>query len=64
MLITAVIPTRGRPDDLERAVASILAQSRLPDELAIIDQSLDDASRARIETDRSSTMMRSSGQTG
>ena len=49
MLITAVIPTRNRPDDLERAVASILSQSRLPDELSIIDQSPDQASRVRIE---------------
>lgn len=49
MLITAVIPTRNRPDDLERAVASICAQSRVPDELLIIDQSPDDASRLRIE---------------
>jgi GT2 family glycosyltransferase len=50
MLITAVIPTRNRPADLERAVASVLAQSRPPDELAIIDQSRDDASRVRVET--------------
>ena len=39
MLITAVIPTRNRPDDLERAVLSICAQSRLPDALIIVDQS-------------------------
>lgn len=49
MLITAVIPTRNRPDDLERALASICAQSRLPNELLIIDQSPNDASRVRIE---------------
>ena len=48
MLITAVIPTRGRPDDLERAVVSVCAQSRLPDELIVIDQSPDDASRTRV----------------
>lgn len=47
-MLTAVIPTRGRPDDLERAVASVCAQSRLPDELLIIDQSRDDASRRRV----------------
>ncbi len=50
MLITAVIPTRNRPDDLERAVASVCPQSRLPDELLIIDQSQDDASRRRVLT--------------
>jgi len=48
MLITAVIPTRNRPDDLERAVLSICAQSRLPDALIIVDQSADDASRRRV----------------
>lgn len=48
MLITAVIPTRNRPDDLERAVLSICAQSRLPDALIIVDQSTDDASRRRV----------------
>lgn len=50
MLITAVVPTRNRPDDLERAVASVCAQSRLPDELLIIDQSREDASRRRVLT--------------
>ena len=49
MLITAVIPTRNRPQDLGRAVASICGQSRVPDELLIIDQSPDDASRRHIE---------------
>ena len=48
MLITAVIPTRNRPDDLERAVLSVCAQSRPADELLIIDQSPDDASRQRV----------------
>ncbi len=48
MLISAVIPTRNRPDDLERAVLSVCAQTRLPDELILIDQSSDDASRRRI----------------
>jgi len=48
MLISAVIPTRNRPEDLERAVASVCAQSRPPDQLLIIDQSPDDASRRRI----------------
>lgn len=48
MLITAVIPTRNRPEDLERAVRSVLAQARPPDELLIIDQSADEASRRRV----------------
>ena len=37
--VTAVIPTLNRPEDLSNAVKSILRQSRLPDELVIIDQS-------------------------
>lgn len=48
MLISAVIPTRSRPDDLGRAVASVCAQSRRPDQLIIVDQSADDASRSRV----------------
>ena len=47
--LSAVIPTRNRPEDLERAVASVYAQSRLPEELLIIDQSPDEASRTRVE---------------
>ena len=48
MLITAVIPTRNRPRDLECAVASVLAQSRPPEELLIIDQSPGDESHERV----------------
>ena len=49
MLITAVIPTRNRPEDLERAVLSICAQSRPADELIVVDQSPGDESRTRVE---------------
>lgn len=55
MLITAVIPTRNRPEDLERAVLSVCAQSRPPDELIVIDQSADDASRTRVMAALSTT---------
>lgn len=37
--ISAVIPTKNRPEDLRRAVVSVLSQSRLPEQLLIIDQS-------------------------
>lgn len=50
MLISAVIPTKNRPADLPRAVESIRTQRRLPDELLIVDQSPDDASRSAVET--------------
>ena len=39
MRLTAVIPTRNRPVDLGKAVASVLTQTRLPDTLMIVDQS-------------------------
>ncbi|MRR56879.1 MAG: glycosyltransferase family 2 protein [Deltaproteobacteria bacterium] len=39
MRITAAIPTKNRPRDLVSAVASILTQTRLPEELIIVDQS-------------------------
>lgn len=42
--ITAVIPTRNRPQDLIAAVKSISVQTHLPDELLIVDQSLGDES--------------------
>jgi GT2 family glycosyltransferase len=48
VLITAVIPTRNRPEDLERAVLSVCAQTRPPDTLAVIDQSASEESRSRI----------------
>jgi len=37
--LTSVIPTKNRPNDLIKAVTSILAQTRLPYELIIVDQS-------------------------
>ncbi len=47
--ITAIVPTRNRPADLAKAVASILGQTRLPDELIIVDQSPGVESRIRVE---------------
>ncbi|TAK90617.1 MAG: glycosyltransferase family 2 protein [Burkholderiaceae bacterium] len=49
-MLTAVIPTRNRPDDLFKAVASIRAQTRPPEELIIVDQSPGDESRVRIDS--------------
>ncbi len=59
MLITAVIPTKNRPADLARAVTSIRNQQRLPDELLIVDQSLDDASRTAVEAALEGSPLRS-----
>ena len=48
MTISTVIPTRNRPQDLLRAVESVVGQRRLPDELVIVDQSADDSSRQGV----------------
>jgi len=48
MRLTAVIPTRNRPADLGKAVASVLAQTRLPDTLIVVDQSHGDESRQMV----------------
>jgi glucosyl-dolichyl phosphate glucuronosyltransferase len=46
--ISLIIPTLNRPIDLGQAVKSVLKQSRLPDELIIIDQSINDESHKII----------------
>jgi GT2 family glycosyltransferase len=49
-MITSVIPTRNRPKDLSNVINSLCAQSRLPDELIIVDQSTDDLSYLAINS--------------
>jgi len=49
MKISAVIPTRNRPIDIREAVASLLEQSRCPDELLVIDQSDDLSTQNAVE---------------
>lgn len=46
--LTAVIPTKNRPSDLIKAVDSVLAQTKWPDELIIIDQSPGDESCDKV----------------
>lgn len=46
--VSIVIPTRHRSDDLGRAVESVIRQSRLPNELIIVDQSIDSTSKNRV----------------
>jgi len=48
MQISAVIPTKNRLHDLQNAVQSILDQTRLPDELVIIDQSDSESPRSAV----------------
>ena len=47
--ISAVIPTLNRPVDLALAVTSVLEQKHLPDELIIVDQSVDERSYIAVE---------------
>ena len=47
--LSVIIPTLHRPDDLVIAVSSILEQTFLPDELIIIDQSIDKKSLNNIK---------------
>lgn len=46
--ISVVVPTYMRPDYLGRCVASLLAQSRLPDEIVIVSRNTDDATNRKI----------------
>ncbi|WP_416678662.1 glycosyltransferase family 2 protein [Candidatus Pseudothioglobus sp. Uisw_016] len=47
--LSVVLPTINRPDDLVRAVTSILRQNELPYELIIVDQSVDSKSHNNIK---------------
>jgi len=46
--LTVIIPTKDRPVDLERAVASVLRQSFPPQQLVIVDQSAVPEGRERL----------------
>jgi len=48
MKLTVVIPTKNRKKDLETLVDSLILQSKLPDELIIVDQSLSSESQKVI----------------
>ena len=47
--LSVIIPTKDRPVCLERAVTLLLAQIVLPSQLIIVDQSVADDSRRRVE---------------
>ena len=48
-MLSAIIPTKNRAEDLVNSVLSVMKQSRIPDELIIIDQSSNEESRSGIE---------------
>ena len=49
MTLTAVIPTKNRPADLLLAIKSIMEQKRIPEQLIIVDQSVESCERALQE---------------
>lgn len=49
MALSVVIATKDRPQELEVSVVSLLAQTRKADELIVVDQSADSASRDGVE---------------
>jgi glycosyltransferase involved in cell wall biosynthesis len=48
MRITAVIPTKNRPQDIEGAVTSVINQVKRPSQLIVVDQSDRDTSRTNV----------------
>ena len=48
--ISAIIPTKNRPEDLLRGLISICEQSRIPDQLVIVDQSDTDKTKKLIHS--------------
>jgi glycosyltransferase involved in cell wall biosynthesis len=47
-LLTLVIPTKNRPNDIQKAIKSVLFQTKLPDELIVVDQSKNNLSKLAI----------------
>jgi glycosyltransferase involved in cell wall biosynthesis len=48
-MISIIIPTKNRPQDLYKAIKSIINQKIKPDELIVVDQSIDSSSKNLIE---------------
>ena len=48
-MLTVVVPTLNRSKDLERALFSICKQAKLPDEIIIVDQSVDNLSLRAVK---------------
>lgn len=60
--ISVIVPTKDRPDDLVRAVRSLLYQTVIPAELIIVDQSRDNASKLAITAEYAGRLRASSGK--
>ncbi len=61
MSLSAVIATMNRPDDLKKALDSLAAQTRPPDEVLIVDQSTDERTRRLAEECRAALGSRGTG---
>jgi len=48
-LLTLIIPTKNRSNDIQKAIKSVLFQTKLPDELIVVDQSKDNLSKLAIK---------------
>ncbi len=48
LTISSIIATMNRPGDLEAALKSLVIQTRLPDEILVIDQSSDDVTKKLV----------------
>ena len=51
--VTVLIPTRDRPDLVEQTIDSVLAQTRLPDRIVVVDNSQRDPEAIRLLSSRS-----------
>jgi GT2 family glycosyltransferase len=58
--VSAIIPTKNRPRDLQLTVRTLLEQTVLPREVIIVDQSLGQDSRVAVETEFRSAARRCS----
>jgi GT2 family glycosyltransferase len=47
--ISAIVPTKNRPQDLRRTIRTLLRQSLVPSEVIIVDQSADDGSYNAVQ---------------
>ena len=50
LTVSVIIPTKNRPADLETTVRTLVNQSVLPEQLVIVDQSVNEESRKQVES--------------
>ncbi len=50
MKISVIIPTMNRPQDVHVVLESIAKQTRIPEEVLVIDQSIDDKTKSEVDS--------------